>query len=130
MGEWASLLKSVFHRDRDVMRSKKDRFGNDVAEKGAEGVGGPGLEADQAEEGAEVVSGAAVVCTLEVMEEEMVWLVGLEPKVESVIHLLNVLIDALAEDKSALRLLKQLSQTGRDRGSKDIRDDPVVRVGD
>ena len=59
-----------------------------------------------------------------------IWLVGLEPRVESVIHLLNILLDALAEDKSALRLLKQLSQTGRDRGSKDIRDDPVVRVGD
>ena len=59
----------------------------------------------------------------------MVWLVGLEPRVESVINLLNVLLDALAKDKSALRLLKQLSQTGRDRSSKDIRDDPVVRVG-
>ena len=49
------------------------------------------------------------------MEEEMVWLVGLEPRVESVINLVNVLLDALAKDKSALRLLKQLSQTGRDR---------------
>ena len=127
--EWASLLESV-DRDRDVMRSNEDRFGNDVAEKGAEGVGGPGRETDQAEEGEEVVPGYAVVCTLEVMEEEMVWLVGLEPGVESVIHLLNILLDALAEDKSALRLLKQLSQTGRNRGSKDIHDDPVVRVGD
>ncbi len=60
----------------------------------------------------------------------MVLLVGLEPRVESVINLLNILLDALAEDKSALRLLKQKSQTGPDQGSKDIRDDPVVRVGD
>ncbi len=60
----------------------------------------------------------------------MIWLVGLEPRVESVIHLLNVLLDALAKDKSALRRLKQLSEAGRDRGSKDIRNDPVVRVGD
>ena len=83
-------------------------------------VGGPGRETDQAKEGEEVVSRDAVICTLEVMEEEMVWLVGLEPRVESVINLLNVLLNALAKDKSALCLLKQLSQTGCDRGSKDI----------
>ncbi len=53
--EWASLLESVFHRDRDVVRSEEERFGNDVAEKGAEGVGGLGRETDQAEEGEEVV---------------------------------------------------------------------------
>ncbi len=32
------------------MRSKEDRLGNDVVEKGAEGVGGPGRETDQVEE--------------------------------------------------------------------------------
>ncbi len=107
------------------------RFGNDVAEKGVEGIGGPGREADQAEEGDEVVSAYAVVCTLEVMEEEMVWLVGLEPRVEGVINLLNAfLLDALARDKGALHLLRRLSQAGRDQGSKDIRNDPVVLVGD
>jgi hypothetical protein len=127
--EGASLFEAVFHLDSDVVGSDEDGSGKDIAEKGDQDVGGPGWEADQTKEGEKVVSGNAVICTFEVMEEEVIWFFRLEPRVEIVINLLNVLLDALTPNKGALRLLEQLSQTGGDRGSKDVRNDPVVRIG-
>ena len=62
------------------MGSDEDGSGKDIAEKGDQDVGGPGWEADQTKEGETVVSGNAVICTFEVMEEEVIWFFRLEPR--------------------------------------------------